>query len=151
MAAKPDSKKSKYDVALECPHCGAWSKSLKYRTSFTGVFLIIAASGDTEKFIACPSCVRKSILHNSLVNLLGFHVIFPLLFLIVELPQLINSFCAGHCPQVREAIDDSELTPEELQSKRKRKKKRETIIACIILLVFLAALITFILAMVNIR
>ena len=138
-------KTSKYDVALECPVCGALSKSLKYRNRPRGVFLIVAASWSGTMFIACPSCVRKDILKNLLFLVLGFHIASPFLFLLIELPQLINSFFKGHCLKVRNIIDESELSPEELQKRQKAKKKRDTIIALIIVIFIIVMASMFVL------
>ena len=142
--SKPDKEKpnfqnkhDKYDVAIECPICGALSKSLKYRRQSGVVFLIIAAHQSTEMYVACPSCVRKNILRTSLLNLLTSHIIFPFIFLIIEVPQLINSFVGGHCKQVRQAIDEIELSPEEIQERRKKEKKKKNRQALIILAVLL--------------
>jgi hypothetical protein len=135
-------KTSKYDVALECPVCGALSKSLKYRNRPRGVFLIVAASWSGTMFIACPSCVRKDILKNLLFLVLGFHIASPFLFLLIELPQLINSFFKGHCLKVRNIIDESELSPEELQKRQKAKKKRDTIITVVIIAIVVALFLT---------
>lgn len=139
------TKTSKYDVAMECPICGTLSKSLKYRNRPRGIFLLIAASWSGTMFIACPSCVRKDIAKNLLWLILGFHIVSPVLFLVIELPQLINSFFSGHCLKVRNIIDESELSPEELQKRQKAKKKRDNIIAIVIIAFFVAMLLTVIL------
>ena len=125
---------------MPCPECGALSKSLKYRYRPRGIFLVVAASWSATGYVACPSCVRKDIGKNLLWLLLGFHVGSPIIFLIVEFPQLINSFFGGHCGKVRNIIDESELSEEEVQKRKKAKKKRENIIVAIIIVIALAVI-----------
>ena len=76
---------------------------------------------------------------------LGFHIASPFLFLLIELPQLINSFFKGHCLKVRNIIDESELSPEELQKRQKAKKKRDTIIGIIIVIFIIVMASMFVL------
>ena len=80
------------DTESVCPHCGRAGAVLQARTHQRVLFLIIGAQFTTTHSIMCTRCIRKDVLKSIPGDMLCSHLIWPLIFTIMEEPQFIFSF-----------------------------------------------------------
>lgn len=69
---------SDQSLMLPCPHCRQPTDSLKsYRLPQLFLCLWIAFSVRHDQVTACPTCMRKTLLKRTLINILPANIVWP--------------------------------------------------------------------------
>ena len=86
--------------AVDCPHCGAASHSIKcFTVPHSAFFALIYFSWTPVDYIACPSCMRKLILVRMLFNIIPANVTWPI-FAVIWGIQLGRTYSRGHSREI---------------------------------------------------
>ena len=80
------------DTESVCPHCGRAGTVLQVRAHYRVIFVIIGAQLRHSFSFMCTRCIRKDVLKSIPGDILCSHLIWPLIFTIMEEPQFIFSF-----------------------------------------------------------
>jgi hypothetical protein len=89
---------------LPCPECNRPTGSLKLYHVLRVVFLLFAFRLESKKHVACPGCMRRILIVESLIWLLPANVLWPFCVLIPNVVHFVMSFRKGHSENVREAF-----------------------------------------------
>lgn len=87
-------------ATILCPACREESDSVKNYSYITLLFLFVFYGWQTASQIGCPSCTRKMIGKNLLVNVLTANITWPFIILPWNLILLVMSFTRGHSKSV---------------------------------------------------
>lgn len=91
-------------IQLPCPRCLRVTPSLKsYRMPAFVLFLVVAAGAQHATYTCCPSCMRKNIALNFVLNLLPANVAMILLGPLY-LVHFLRTFTSGHSRAIEEKI-----------------------------------------------
>jgi hypothetical protein len=91
-------------ATILCPSCHEESDSLKNYSYITLLFLVVFYGWQTASQIGCPSCTRKMIGKNLLVNILTANITWPFIILPWNLILLVMSFTRGHSKSVLKVL-----------------------------------------------
>lgn len=91
-------------ATILCPSCHEESDSVKNYTFISLLFAFVAYMWQTTSQIGCPSCTRKMIGKNLLVNLLTANIVWPFIILPWNLILLLMSFTRGHSKSVLKVV-----------------------------------------------
>jgi hypothetical protein len=90
---------------LSCPRCGEATDSLKrYRVLDYLLFLFVGLAYGASTATACPRCMRRLLLVNTLYNAPLANLLWPVAILPWNLPLFIASYMRGHSQSILELL-----------------------------------------------
>jgi len=83
-----------------CPSCRRETSSLKYELFLESwLFLLVAAAYEVRPFVACPSCLRRSVWKKAVALLPAAHLSWPLVVFPWAAFLTVCTFIPGHSSQ----------------------------------------------------
>ncbi len=79
-----------------CPSCGILTTELKIAETGVVFFLLLYISYETTHVIGCRSCVARQLVHDAMINLVTFNIVWPLYLVVVVVPQMLRLMRTGH-------------------------------------------------------
>lgn len=92
------------DPPLPCPKCQRPTDSLKQYSVPTVLFIVIAWAVRRSTEVACPSCMRKTVLRQTLINVPTANILWPLVIVPYAGIQLYRASRKGHSTEVRKRL-----------------------------------------------
>ena len=89
---------------VRCPRCGQSSDRIKASRLGFLLFLGIGARWERRTEYGCPTCTRKLIAMNTLLNLPFANLLWPLFILPVNIYYFIQSYSEGHSDAVLQQL-----------------------------------------------
>ncbi len=91
-------------ATILCPACGEESDSVKSYEYISMLFAFVAYGYQTTRQVGCPSCTRKMIGKNLLINLPTANMVWPIICLPWGLVLLLMSLTHGHSKSVLKVL-----------------------------------------------
>ncbi len=102
--ANADAANAPADPPLPCPKCQRTTDSLKQYSVPTVLFIVIAWAVRRSTEVACPSCMRKTVLRQTLINVPTANILWPFVILPYAGIEFYRSSRKGHSTEIRKRL-----------------------------------------------
>jgi hypothetical protein len=102
--ANADAANAPADPPLPCPKCQQQTDSLKQYSVPTVLFIVIAWAVRKSTEVACPSCMRKTVLRQTLINVPTANILWPLVIVPYAGIEFYLASRKGHSTEIRKRL-----------------------------------------------